>query len=166
MCFNNQTMAGSIICNMEKAFNSVNHVLLLSKQPYYAISGKAELLLVSYIQNRYQRFQIINSCLNSNIVTKWTKIKYGCRRFQFGPIIISVYINDWPKAREHRAIPILFTDVTSILITSPNNIQFQGDLNVVFRQINEWLKGSLLSLNLNKTYFVRILMFSPCIFYF
>jgi len=53
-------MGGSIIYNEEKALDSVNHVLLQSKQPYYAISGKAKLLLVSYLRNRCQRFQIIN----------------------------------------------------------------------------------------------------------
>jgi len=51
---NNKTMAGSIFCDLEKAFNAVNHDLLLSKLPYYGISGKAKLVLESYIQNRYQ----------------------------------------------------------------------------------------------------------------
>ena len=31
---NNQTMAGSIFCDLEKSFESVNHALLLSKLPY------------------------------------------------------------------------------------------------------------------------------------
>jgi hypothetical protein len=44
-------MAGSIFCGVEKAFNSVNHDILLSEVPYYGISGKAKLLLESYLQN-------------------------------------------------------------------------------------------------------------------
>ena len=51
---NNKTMAGSIFWDLEKAFNSVNHDLLLSALPYYGMSGKAKLLLESYLQNRYQ----------------------------------------------------------------------------------------------------------------
>jgi len=70
-------MAGSIFCDLKKAFNSVNHDLLLSKLPYYGVRGKSKLLLGSYLQNRYQRIQIINSYLNSNTISKWTKIKYG-----------------------------------------------------------------------------------------
>jgi hypothetical protein len=74
---NNKTMAGSIFCDLEKAFDSVNHDILPSKLPYYGISDKAKLLLDSYLQNRYQRFQITNSYSNSNTVSKRTKIKYG-----------------------------------------------------------------------------------------
>ena len=49
----------------------------------------------------------------------------------FGPIVISS-IHQWiTKATEHTIIPILFPDDTSILITSPNNIQLQNDLNIV-----------------------------------
>jgi len=123
-------MAGSIFCNLEKVFNSVNHDL--SKLPYSGISGKAKLLLESYLQNRYQRVQIINKYLNSNTVSKWTKIKYKVPQgLILGPLLFLVYINDLRKAIEHKGIPILFADDTSILITSPNNIHFQSDLNVV-----------------------------------
>ena len=73
---NNKTLAGSIFCDLEKAFNSVNRDVLLSKLPYYGVRGKAELLLESYLQNRYQVVQI-NSYLNSNTVSEWTEIRYG-----------------------------------------------------------------------------------------
>ena len=60
--FNNKMMAGSIFCDLEKAFDPVNHDILLSKLRYYGISGKAKLLIESYLQNtcRYQRVQITN----------------------------------------------------------------------------------------------------------
>ena len=74
---NNKTMAGIIFCDLEKALDSVNQNLLLSKLSYYGISGKGKLLLESFLQNKYQRFQIISSYINSNRVSKWTKIKYG-----------------------------------------------------------------------------------------
>jgi hypothetical protein len=42
---NNKTMAGIIFCDLEKALDSVNQNLLLSKLSYYGISGKGKLLL-------------------------------------------------------------------------------------------------------------------------
>ena len=133
---NNKTMAGSIFCDLEKAFDSVNHNILLSKLPHYGIRGKARLLLASCLQNRYQRVQIINVYLNSNTVSEWTNINCGVLQGSIlGPLLFLVYINDLPKAMEHKAIPILFADDTCVLITSLNIIQFQNDLNIVFGQL-------------------------------
>jgi len=73
------------------------------------------------------------------------------------PLLFLAYINDLPMVIEHRAIPILFADDTKVLITSPNNIQFQIYLNIVFGQLSKWLKANLLSLNFNKTYFIQFI---------
>jgi len=51
---NNKTLAGSIFCDLGKAFDSVNHDILQPKLSYYGISGKAKSLLKSYLQNRHQ----------------------------------------------------------------------------------------------------------------
>ena len=67
-----------------------------------------------------------------------------------GPLLFLVYINDLPKAVEHKALPILFADDTSILLTSPNIFQLQSDLNIVFEQPNKWFKYNSLFLNLDK----------------
>jgi sarcosine oxidase/L-pipecolate oxidase len=87
---NNKTMAGNIFCKLEKAFESVNHDILLSKLPYYGVSHKARLLPASYLQNRYRRVQIIISYLNPNTVSELTKIRYGVPAgFNLGPVVIS-----------------------------------------------------------------------------
>ena len=87
--------------------------------------------------------------------SKWTKIKYGVPQGSIlGPLLFLVYINDLPKAVEHKVLPILFADDTSILVTSPNNIQMQRDLNKIFMQLNMWFKSNLLSLNFDKTSFI------------
>jgi len=84
------------------------------------------------------------------------QIKYGVPQGSIlGPLLFLVHMNDLPKATEHRAIPILFADKTSILITSANNIKFQSDLPIVFGQLNKWFKTNLLSLNFDKTYFIQ-----------
>jgi len=144
---NNKTMAGSIFCDLGKAFDSVNHEILLSKLPYYGISGKAKLLLDSYLQNRYKKFQITNSYSNSNTVSKRTKIKYGVLQGSIlGPFLFLVYINDLPKATEHKALPSLLADDTSILLTSPKNIEMQSGSNIIFEQLIKWFKSHSLFL--------------------
>ena len=80
---NNKTIVGSIFCDLAKAFDCVNHDLLLFKLPYYGINGKAKLLLELYLQNRYQRVPIVNLYLDSNTVSEWIKIKFGVCGVQF-----------------------------------------------------------------------------------
>jgi len=117
---------------------------------YYEIGGKAKLLLNYYIQNRHKKVQIMNLYLSSNTTSKWTEKVWGAAGLNFGPSLFPVYINDLPEATEHKAIPILFANDTGILITSPNNIQFQGNLNASFGQLT-----NLLALNFEKNYFIQ-----------
>jgi retron-type reverse transcriptase len=150
---NNKIMIGSVFCDLDKAFDTVNHELLLSKLDYYGISGKAKSLLELYLQNRCH---IFNSYSDYDTVSGWTKITQGVPQGSIlGPLLFLIYINDLPNTVEPKAIPIIFADDTSILVTSPNNNQFQKELNTVFCQINKWFKDNLISLNLNKTYIIQ-----------
>jgi hypothetical protein len=53
-----------------------------------------------------------------------------------GPLLFLGYIIGLPKAIQLKAIPMLFAEDTNVLITHPNNIKFQNNLNAVFGQIN------------------------------
>jgi len=44
-----KSIVGSIFFDLEKAFDSVNHLLLIEKLPYCGIAGKAKLLIESYL---------------------------------------------------------------------------------------------------------------------
>jgi len=72
-----------------------------------------------------------------------------------GPLLFLLYINDLPKVVETSATPIMFADDTSIMMKNKNNKQLQSELNVVMSQINEWFQENLITLNLNKTYFIQ-----------
>ena len=78
------------------------------------------------------------------------------------PLFFLVYVNDLPKAIERKVIPIIFAVDISILITSPNNIQFQSDLNVVFGQLNKLFKANLIFFNFDKTYLIHFTNKSTC----
>jgi hypothetical protein len=51
---NNKHHVGDIFCNLEKAFDCVNHDLLMKKLEFYGIVGNAYALIKSYLSDRYQ----------------------------------------------------------------------------------------------------------------
>ena len=48
-------LVGGIFCDLQKAFDSVNHEILMKKIQLYGIRGKMGKLLQSYITDRYQK---------------------------------------------------------------------------------------------------------------
>ena len=71
---NSKQMVGGIFCDLHKAFDCINHVVLLQKLKFYVVSGKFHNLVKSYLDAIYQKV-ILNH--NNDIETTWEKIKQG-----------------------------------------------------------------------------------------
>jgi len=61
----NKYLVGGIFCNPTKAFDCVDHGILLGKLEYYGIKGSANNLIKSYLKDRYQRVVIRNKYSNT-----------------------------------------------------------------------------------------------------
>ena len=66
-------MVGGIFCDLHKAFDCINNVLLV-KLKFYGVSGKFYNLVKSYLDGRYQK--VILS-YNNGIESTWEKMKPG-----------------------------------------------------------------------------------------
>jgi len=58
-------MVGGIFCNLQKAFDYVNHNILLTKLELYGITETAHEWIKSYLEGRYQRVVSNNISLDS-----------------------------------------------------------------------------------------------------
>jgi hypothetical protein len=86
---NSKNLIGGTFCDLEKAFDCVNHEVLLSKLEFYCVKGKAKLWFESYFGNRYQRVSITNTNLNPKECSARGRIRHGSSaRFNFGPTVI------------------------------------------------------------------------------
>ena len=73
-----------------------------------------------------------------------------------GPLLFQLYIDDLPQiTNDNNSKIVLLADYTSIIITNPNFTDFENSVNKIFQHINEWFSANLLSLNLNKTYYMQ-----------
>jgi len=77
-------------CDLQKAFDCVDHDLLLSKMNWYGISGKGFNLIQSYLKNRYQRVIISNK--SKQYFSEWEPIRYGVPQGSIlGPLLFILY---------------------------------------------------------------------------
>jgi len=82
---------------------------------FYGILGKANNLIKSYLQNRYQRVQIKKDSIN--YCSEWELITDGVLQGSImGPLFFLLYIKVLPNAISDLSTPILFADDTSLII--------------------------------------------------
>ena len=73
--FDNKKYVGGLFCDIRKAFDTVNHELLLTKLESYRILGSYK-LLKSYLKDRYQKVVIINNS-NTEASSSWELVRYS-----------------------------------------------------------------------------------------
>ena len=135
----------NIYIDLSKAFDTLDHTILISKLQHYGITGAALQLLVSYLSNRKQFVQY------GDLLSQKTDILMGVPQGSIlGPLLFIIYINDMVHSSELFKF-INFADDTT-LITNLNNEDMRNEsLNYELANFHNYLKANKLSLNVNKT---------------
>ena len=84
-----RNFVGGLFCDMQKAFNCVNHEILLEKMKLYGISGTVNKLMESYLKNMYQRVSVNNIKPHKLYSKLDTCEAWGSAGLGIGSIIVS-----------------------------------------------------------------------------
>ena len=135
----------AVFIDLQKAFDTVDHTILLQKLNHYGIRGICNSWFKSYLSNR-KHFVSING-FNSSTENINIGVPQGS---VLGPLLFLIYINDL-----HHSILFCnvrhFADDTNLLISNNSLKYINNKINLDLRFLNNWLKANKISLNTSKT---------------
>jgi hypothetical protein len=139
--------APAVFLDVAKAFDSIDHSILLSKLEHYGIRGVALSWFKNYLASRLQYIHINSS--SSNLAPVSTGVPQGSI---LGPILFLIYINDLPNSCGNNKFNfILYADDTTIIFQHHNLNELFELTNSELLHIDNWFKDNTLALNYNKT---------------
>ena len=134
-------MNSVIFLDIKKAFDTVDHEILLNKLNCYGVSDEELLFFASYLQNRSQCCSI--NGYQSNLKEVICGVSQGSI---FGPLLFIIYMNDLPAYVQDANIT-MHADDTSLDKAIRTSQQLKEELIPAFSKVCKWLEMNKLSLN-------------------
>ena len=131
--------------DLKKAFDTVNHEILVKRLQIYGIRGKELLWFKSYLSHRKQCCKVSGKLFEVGEVT--------CRVPQgscLGLLLFIIYLNDLPLSIKHLQVN-MYAEDTSLSFSSKNILTINERVNEDLKCLKIWLAGNKLSINVAKT---------------
>lgn len=142
-----------LFCDLSKAFDSVNHVILLNKLKHYGLGDAVLEFFNSYLSDRWQQVKVWADSGHSSF-SDWEQVLCGVPQGSIlGPLLFILYINDLPASTNCKLV--LFADDTTVIAEGKNPNDAEKTLRKGFEEISRWFECNELMLNVDKTHLIR-----------
>lgn len=141
----NGNISAGLLIDLRKAFDTVDHGLLLNKLESYGIRGPSYMWLSSYLSARQQYVQI------NAVKSPMVNIKIGVPQGSvMGPILFIIFINDISLLQLEGKL-MLYADDILLLYEGTTEEEIMTKINMDLNRISEWLDINRLIMNVEKT---------------
>ena len=142
---NDNEIAVAVFIDLRKAFDVIDHKILLSKLSKYGIKNTNLNWFASYLRNRKQ-FVMVNGSLSDF----WSEFNISVAQGSIlGPLLFLIFINDIFKVNS--LINFLFADDTTGLAKGSDINSIGTFVNAELQKLGVWLKANKLAINTDKT---------------
>ena len=136
-----------LFLDIKKAFDTVDHGLLIEKLKFYGVNGTVILWIESFLSDRYQATRVGQN------QSAFMRILCGVPQGSIlGPLLFSIFINDITSIC-HLSKPCLFADDGALLFEDTCRETYLA-IKLEMLTITKWLEVNKLSLNTSKTKFM------------
>ena len=142
---NNSQMIGMLMIDFRKAFDLVDHTLLLKKLKYYKLSEETISWFSSYLMGRKQKVFV------NNTFSEAENIICGVPQGSIlGPLLFLLFINDLPLSIDN-VLTDLYADDTTLYFIDKFQACIEQQLQTALHKLSEWCKENGMLINTTKT---------------
>ena len=144
----NRLFSCAVFIDLQKAFDSVNHSILVKKLDCLGVRGCINNWFESYLSGRKQTTE------TDGYISQKEMNSFGVpQRSVLGPLLFLLFINDI-NITSNILNFFIFADDTTLLYAHKNLKKLEATTNNELQKLNSWLSANKLTLNIKKSNFV------------